>query len=265
MVKIGVVGLGLIGGSILKGLSEFDVDVVAVTRTSETLEKAKGLASETSLSIEALEGCDIVFVATPMNQTEAVLDELEYILDEKTLVCDVCSLKRFLQGKNRLYKYVSTHPMAGSEHKGFDFSDGNLFRGSKWVITPNNCNISVLLKVIKTLGAEPVLATAERHDEVVALISHMPMVLSQALFKTAKDDELAMKLASSGFRDMTRLAMTNEEMASDMVNLNSDNIQKAILALYTHLGDLLKDDYRQKISEIKYAREKMYQDGKNIL
>ena len=116
------------------------------------------------------------------------------------------------------------------------------------------------------MGAEVVFADAREHDEAVAMISHMPMVVAQALFKATEGNDLALKLASSGFRDMTRLALSNEEMAIDMVNMNHKNIEQAILKLYSSVGDLIGKNYASEIEKIKIQRQKMYdQNGKNIL
>lgn len=267
--KIGIVGLGLIGASMLKDLSEFDIELFAVSKSQETLDKAKQYTQNVSLALETLQDCDIVFVCTPMNKVQEILDDLEYVLPEESIVCDVCSLKRFLLHKKRNYKFISTHPMAGTENNGFDNAVSGLFECAKWVMTPGEDtsteDIAFVTKVIKTLGAKPVLTTPEEHDRAVALISHMPMVVAQALFKTAQSNDLALELASSGFRDMTRLALSNEEMASDMVELNADYIQEAVLGLYASIGELLKENYKQQISDIKYYRQDMYLDGKNIL
>ena len=111
---------------------------------------------------------------------------------------------------------------------------------------------------IEKLGAKPVITTPEKHDEAVALISHMPMVVAQAIFKTAKDNDLALEIAASGFRDMTRLAMSNTEMANDMVQMNADNIQMSLLKLYKSIGDLTNSDYLAQIEEIKSNRQSMF-------
>jgi prephenate dehydrogenase len=84
------------------------------------------------------------------------------------------------------------------------------------------------------------------------------MVISQAIFKTAQDNELALDIASSGFRDMTRLAMSNTEMANDMVQMNSENIQTSILKLYKSIGDLTNSNYLEQIKEIKQNRQSMF-------
>ena len=84
------------------------------------------------------------------------------------------------------------------------------------------------------------------------------MLIAQAIFKTAENNELALQMASSGFRDMTRLAMSNVEMANDMILMNSENIQTSILKLYKSIGDLTKSDYLNQIKEIKSKRQSMF-------
>lgn len=250
MRKIGVIGLGLIGGSIFKDLKSLGYDVIAVSKSQSGENIYK--------NFDVLKDCYLVFVCTPMNKTLSVLDELEEILNPDTVVTDVCSLKEFVCRKKRPYKFVPSHPMAGTEHKGFENSFEGLFKGAKWVITPCYGESSDLIDIIKKLGAESVITTPEKHDEAAAMISHMPMVLAQALFLAASENPLAHEIASSGFRDMTRLALSNEEMAVDMVSLNSKNIQNSILKLYKAMGELTSGDYPETISKIKEERAKMF-------
>ena len=146
--------------------------------------------------------------------------------------------------------------MAGTEHKGFENSFEGLFKGAKWVITGEENPL--LTEIINFVGAKPVFTTAEKHDEAVAMISHMPMVIAQGLMLCAKDNPLALEIASSGFRDMTRLALSNEEMACDMVSMNSQNIEQAILKLYKSIGELTNGDYPKTIAEVKNIRSKMF-------
>lgn len=249
-MKIGVVGLGLIGGSIFKDLIKLDYDVIGISQSQTGANIYKNYSM--------LKDCDLVFVCSAMNKTLEILDKLENILSPKTVVTDVCSLKEFVCKKQRPYKFIPSHPMAGTEHKGFENSFEGLFKGAKWVITPVFGQEEILIKIIETLGATPVITTPSKHDEAVALISHMPMVIAQAIFKTARNNELALNIASSGFRDMTRLAMSNTEMANDMVQMNSDNIQTAILKLYKSIGDLTNSNYLEQIEEIKSNRQSMF-------
>lgn len=248
-MKIGVVGLGLIGGSIFKDLIKLNYEVVGVSNSQ--------IGENIYKDYSVLKDCELVFVCSAMNKTLAILDELENILPSTAVVSDVCSLKEFVTKKKRPYKFVPSHPMAGTEYKGFENSFEGLFKGAKWVITPVFGESELLINIIKQLGAEPIITTPQKHDEAAALISHMPMLIAQAIFKTAQDNELAMKMASSGFRDMTRLAMSNPEMANDMILMNSDNIQTSILKLYKSIGDLTKSKYLEQINEIKSKRQSM--------
>lgn len=246
-MKIGIIGLGLIGGSLFKDLRKnYDVIAVSKSQNGENIYK----------TYDVLKDRDLVFVCTPMNKTLSVLDELEGILSPETVVTDVCSLKKFVCQKQRPYKFIPSHPMAGTEHKGFENSFEGLFKGAKWVITGEENPL--LTEIINFVGAKPVFTTAEKHDEAVAMISHMPMVIAQGLMLCAKDNPLALEIASSGFRDMTRLALSNEEMACDMVSMNSQNIEQAILKLYKSIGELTNGDYPKTIAEVKNIRSKMF-------
>lgn len=254
-MKIGIIGLGLIGGSLFKDLSEvYDVVAVSQSQNGDRIFK----------TFDVLKDRDIVFVCTAMNKTLKVLDELENILSPKTIVTDVCSLKQFVCQKQRPYNFIPSHPMAGTEHKGFENSFKGLFKGAKWVLIGatkqlRNKAIDPLIEIIEFVGAKPIFTTAEEHDKAAAMISHMPMVLAQALVLATKNNPLALEMAASGFRDMTRLALSNEEMACDMVNMNHKNIEQSILNLYKSIGELLTDKYPETISKIKQIRAKMYQ------
>lgn len=250
MEKIGIIGLGLIGGSLFKDLKALGYDVIAVSKSQNGEKIYKDYV--------VLKDRDIVFVCSPMNKTLEILDKLEQILRPETVVTDVCSLKEFVCIKKRPYKFVPSHPMAGTEHKGFENSFEGLFKGAKWVVTPVFWESETLIKVIKQVGAIPVITTPQKHDEAAAMISHMPMVLAQALFLAASENPLALEIASSGFRDMTRLALSNEEMACDMVSMNSKNIENSILKLYKSVGELTGGNYSETISKIKSERAKMF-------
>ena len=255
-MKIGVIGLGLIGGSIFKKLAELEgYEVLGVSRSLDGV-------SQVSWDYNTLKDCDLVFVCTPMNTVLKVLDKLDEILPETAIVSDVSSLKGFVSKRKYRYKFIPSHPMAGTEKSGWENSFSTLFEGAKWVVTPLDGIIDedfeTLEKVIEDLGAEVIITTPEDHDKAAALISHAPMVIAQALCKTVQDNKLAQTLASSGFRDTTRLALSNTEMAEDMVALNKENIQKSIEELSISLDELLSGDYKTQIKKIREFRENLY-------
>ena len=244
-MKIGVVGLGLIGGSIFKNLSSKHL-VIGISRSV----KGENITTD----YNALKNCDVIFVCTPMNATLQVLDKLNEILSPQTIVTDVCSIKSFLTKKTYSFKFIPSHPMAGTEHSGWDNSDANLFNGAKWAITPLNEEVlpeqDILESLIKEMGADAIITSVEEHDKAVALISHMPMVVAQALCENIRNNKLAQTLASTGFKDTTRLALSNIEMANDMVCLNKENIDSAIDSLNDSIANLLNTDYFIKSNEI---------------
>lgn len=254
-MKIGVIGLGLIGGSIFKRLQEIGkYEVIGVSRSVDEENVFKDYT--------VLKDCDIVFVCTPMSVTLDILDKLESYVSKNTIVTDVCSLKEFVTKKKYNYHFIPSHPMAGTENNGWESSFANLFKGAKWVITPINGEIDdeqeKLESVIEEIGAEVVITNPEEHDKAVALISHMPMVIAQALCLNIKNNRLAQTLASSGFRDTTRLALSNTQMASDMVEMNRQNIELALDNLTASLNSLLSNEYSKEIENIKSFRQNLY-------
>lgn len=252
-MKIGVIGLGLIGGSIFKALSS-NHKVVAVSRSV----KGENISNDYNI----LKDCDVVFVCTPMNATLEVLDKLNEILAPSTIVTDVCSLKEFVSNKKYNYKFIPSHPMAGTENSGWEFSFAEMFNGAKWVITPIDGDVlqeqDVLESLILEMKAEPIITSAKDHDKAVALISHAPLVIAQALCQNIKDNKLAQALASSGFRDTTRLALSNIEMANDMVQMNRENINFALEGIKDSIEAVIETDYLNNANKIKNFRKNLY-------
>ncbi len=268
-MKIGIISLGLIGGSLFKCLSRTEFEIYAVTRNKETITKAKHWCDNVSDDINTLKNCDVVFAASPIGKTVEILDRLETVVKDGCIVLDCASVKEFVMKKKRPYKFIGSHPMAGTEFSGYEASFKELFEGAKWVLTPqegiSRKDVELVEKIIKKTGAQVIITTAKEHDEAAALISHMPLLISQAVFKSAGENSLAMQLASSGFRDMTRLSMSNLQMAQDMREYNSRNIKKALEKFKFELENLSITKDSQIFSQIKSAREKMYSDeGKNI-
>ena len=259
-MKIGILGLGLIGGSIFKNLQEHkksnnNIEVFGVSRSVN----GENISSDYGV----LACCDLVFVCTPMNKTLEILEKIEKYLNNDTIVTDVCSLKEFVTHKKYNYKFIPSHPMAGTEFSGWEHSFPELFNNAIWAITPLDGasleDIDSLKSIIKILGAKPIITTPEEHDEAVGLISHAPLVIAQAMCKSIENNALAQELASSGFRDTTRLALSNIEMANDMVCLNKQNIKNSIEMLNKNLEFLLStENYPMEAQNIKIFRQDLY-------
>ena len=284
--KIAVIGLGLIGGSLLKALRGKVGELIGVSRNPDTIKKVlkNGLADTASVDLSIVKDADIVFICTPINLVIQTIEKVSKIVSPECIITDAASLKGFIldhvnAGSDKI-NFIGGHLMAGTENKGIDSAVDGLFEQAKWVLTPSRfaaqADIDRLQKIIELTGAIPVFADAHEHDEAVALISHMPMVLSQALFNMANNypDEsvknLAFTLASSGFRDMTRLACSNPEMANDMINLNRENIADALNLLESSIKyieqnfNLENGDFAKNLENMIIARKKLYdENGKN--
>lgn len=272
MKKIGIISLGLIGGSILKSLSNIkNIELFAYTTNDDTINKAKKNTPNVSKDLNNLKICDVIFVCSPISKIEEMLQKLNNLVSPKTIVTDVASVKSIFMNKTYNFNFIGSHPMSGTEHTGFDHSKDDMFCGAKWVITPkeneNVKNIETLKKIISFTKAKPIIMDANEHDLAVALISHMPLILSQALFKNIENNNNAKLLASSGFRDMTRLAMSNTQMAYDMLTYNAKNIDKAFKMLESSIKNLTNDkQYLNIISKISENRKKMYdKNGVNCI
>lgn len=261
-MKIGIISLGLIGGSILKALHNKGFDLHCVTRNLETIEKIKKYTNNVSDNLKILEHCDLIFVCSPINKVIDILEELETIVPKNTIVTDVSSLKEFISKKQYNYSFIPSHPMAGTEKSGFDASFKDLFNNAKWVITPHPethlNNLNILKNIITEMGATPIITTPQEHDKAVAYISHMPLVLSQALIKMIKNNDLAQTLAASGFKDMTRLSLSNFQMAQDMVDFNLKNIEKAFNDLNHDFLSLIENYNKEELKDIAEIRNNIY-------
>jgi prephenate dehydrogenase len=273
MKKIAVIGLGLIGTSLLKALQGKAYELYGVSKSPETIQKAldSKLVVKASCDYDFIEEMDIIFIATPIESVKETIDKLKNIVKADAIISDLASVKcpilDFVNNLDIRLDYVSLHPMAGTENQGFDSAVDGLFEGAKCAVIAANYakaeSIDLLVDIVKEIGSTPIITTAPSHDRAVALISHMPMIVAQGLFLTA-GDELSKTLAASGFRDMTRLAMSNTKMAKDMMKFNHDNIMQAMQELGATLQQLTLNYQNLDLDKLAENRRNMYSpDGKN--
>ena len=258
-LNLGIVSLGLIGSSVLKALyRKYNCYCYSSSVPDEAFKYTKNISNK----FEILKPCDIVFVCSPVSKTFEMLKKLDNIVSPDCIVADCASVKKELLDKKFNYNFILSHPMAGSEKTGFKAGKKDLFKGAKWLIGRKN---KVLESVIKELGAKPYLVDMKNHDYMCAQISHLPMLLAYSLFCSADDNSKF--IASSGFRDMTRLA-SNPLMSADMLEMNKDNIKSALKNMTKELNKLQNLSYGEKIElfkDISVKRQKMYnKQGKNV-
>ncbi|MBR2068753.1 MAG: prephenate dehydrogenase/arogenate dehydrogenase family protein [Candidatus Gastranaerophilales bacterium] len=257
--KVGVISLGLIGGSILKALcKKYDLYCYSTSLAKEAFNYSENISD----NLEIIKDCDIVFVCSPISKTLEMLEKLENIVRKDCIVLDCASVKKDFLNKKFNYNFIMSHPMAGREKTGFEASEEFLFKGAKWLVEKDN---PLAKKIIEDTGANMVITDMNKHDYMCAMISHLPMFLAYGLFSCADDN--SKYIASSGFRDMTRL-VSNPLMSADMLELNKDNIDNALNNMIEKLNYLKNLSYNEKIKifkELSKERSKMYNEqGQNV-
>jgi len=231
-VKTGVVGLGLIGGSLLRALGGTGHDADPDVRAAAA---AEGFDVADALS--GLAGCELVLVSVPPARTAAVVGEVLEALPG-VLVADTASVKAELPRHERL---VGGHPMAGAETAGWAASSAILLQGAPWAACPAGEALEPLLALgaaVDALGGRIVPCTPEEHDAAVARTSHVPHLAAQALAGLAADGGLHAALAGTAFRDMTRVARADAGLWTEILSANREACLAAVDELVARLGVL---------------------------
>ena len=242
-----VVGLGLMGGSMalaLRGMADTitGVDVNPATREYALAHKIVDEASD-NLQASVAEA-DVVILAAPVRVIlEMLRQRIGSYMRSNTFLIDIGSTKqdigRVMADLPIGVHAVGGHPMTGKDDSGITASDGDLYKGRPFVLCPNRRTTPSArlraLSLVEALGAVPIEMDAERHDRVVAAISHLPYLLSAALVATVaregEVDEAVWRLAAGGFRDMSRLAGSDVRMMGDILSTNTQAVA-TLLAMF---------------------------------
>lgn len=277
-MEIGIVGLGFMGGSLAKTLKEVPTveKISACDSNTQNLIDAfnDGTVDAVSSKIDnILANSDIVFICTPVDQIFEVARKLKDIVKPSCVVTDIGSVKNEVTHQIDMLglKYVGSHPMKGGEKEGYINSKADLFKGAKWIITPTLSTdekaVKDLAELLIQLETTPYYLSPQRHDEVVASISHVPHVIAsiESLFASALDDEGVLEdLVAGGFKDSTRIAKVNMPVWQSIYNQNKDNIIEQLylfrdmLDMFTKaleegdqalIADIMKEgkEYREKL------------------
>lgn len=257
---VGIVGLGLIGGSLGLDLIARGAEVRALVHREATAARARerGLATTVSTDPAVLAGCGLVVLALPLDALLAPPPSLLMALPAEAVITDVGSVKGpVLEAWQALLgtdagRFVASHPMAGTARAGVEAGEADLFRGRPWVATPAQDTDPTALEVVRqlaeALGSRWIVCDAADHDRAVALISHLPVLVSAALLQAADRraaqaggalPQLVRALASSGFADTTRVGGGNPELGLWMARWNRQ-------ALLEGLGE-----YRRALEQLE--------------
>lgn len=255
-MTVGIVGLGLIGGSLAKAYKKNEgITVLGYDQNESTLQFAiMDGAVDDVLTDENIGQCDGILLAIYPQATLDFLEEKGDLISEKAIVMDTCGVKRLIceQGfklaKAKHFRFVGGHPMAGKQLSGFKYSRATLFKGAPMVIVPENYNdlffIDEVKKVLEPIGFSKVtVSTVEEHDERIAFTSQMPHLISNAFIKSPTAERHKGYSAGS-YNDLTRVAYLNEDMWSELFLAN----REALLGELSIFMDAL-EKYKKTLEE----------------
>ena len=271
--KIGIVGLGLIGGSLaLKARELWPSALVIGVDNKDVLETAMRMhaidvaADDLIVIAEA----DLVVLAAPVRQNIALLAELDDHVRQPAVVTDTGSTKRDIMAAAGLlpprFTFIGGHPLAGAAHGGLEHARPDLFAGRPWLLTPsarsedralqplssrgrssdrpeNGDALDKLTEFTRALGAEPRVIDVGAHDRLLAFLSHLPQLTASALMQVVGDavGQEGLALAGRGLADTTRLASSPPDIWTDIAATNADEIGRALDTLIALLQDLRRD------------------------
>jgi prephenate dehydrogenase len=275
--RIGILGMGLIGGSLARALQGQAVapEIWGCDRRRASLEKALADGAIARACTEReIASCDIVVVCVPVLRSVDILRRIGRRMQPGAVLTDVGSVKAAVVRAGEAavaegVEFVGGHPIAGTENSGYPAADPALFRGRTAILTPTDRSsgraVSAVAKLWTTAGARVIRMDAATHDRVFAYVSHLPHVVAYALVHAVAtlDSPVPLGYSAGGFRDFTRIASSNPEMWKDIVIQNREEVLRAVRH-YRRNFDLLADLVRREDAEgllAYFRRSKRTRDG----
>ncbi|MEB3343528.1 prephenate/arogenate dehydrogenase [Okeania sp.] len=254
-MNIGIVGLGLIGGSIGLDLRALGYQVFGVSRRNQTCQKAiaLGAVDEASLELSLLSIADLIFICTPISIIIPTLEQLIPFISPSAILTDVGSVKKpIVEGVSQIWpNFVGGHPMAGKAESGIEVAQLGLFRDRPYVLTPTeNTPLESVEKVeaiVSLLQSQVYFCNPYEHDRAVAWISHLPVMASASLISACMSEthptvvKLAQELASSGFRDTSRVGGGNPELGRMMAQYNRLEVLRSLYSFREEINRFIED------------------------
>ena len=270
MLTVGIIGIGLIGGSLARAYSESGHRVLGMDRDGDALdEAARAGAIQGILSPENISGCDLVLIAVPPAAVASVLRDLAPSIGPDPMVIDCCGVKQrvcdqcFPIAEEYGLTYIGGHPMAGTQYSGFSHSRSNLFHNAPMVLVPpEGVDLQQLDRardLLSPAGFGKISVTTPRdHDQMIAFTSQMAHVVSNAYIKSPT--ALRHKGFSAGsYKDMTRVAWLDAEMWTDLFMENRESLLREMDIFLSSMAE-----YREALEQ--GDRERMVDllnDGKH--
>lgn len=274
--RVAILGAGLLGGSVaISTLEKFTgVEVALWARKPEVADEARKMGIELASSdlSEVVQDADLVILATPVGVMAGLVSQvLEIRGDDSFLITDVGSVKRLTHEQieplleNTNVSYIGSHPMAGSEKKGFSAAHGDLLEGSACILTSEKAcenELQILENFWSTLGCRIRMLSPEDHDYAVARISHFPHAMASMVAMVALSFDDIVELAGGGLRDTTRVASGDPELWTEIMLENRDALQRSLtesISELTKMQEILRmnkgSDLLAYLKEAKRRRD----------
>jgi prephenate dehydrogenase len=241
-MTVGIVGLGLIGGSIGLALRDPNRRIIGYDPVAKSAEVAKSRFCVDEVGTLAdVAKADVVFVAAPPDSVVSVLDQTASLRGESTVVTDCASIKeQIVEWANSAGAtwFVPGHPMAGHEKSGAKYASAWLFRDARWILTPvtktDRASVRAVEALVKIAGAKPIRLDAGEHDRHVAVLSHLPHVVANAISAVAQP-LTHHEIGAGSWRDVTRVAGAEPVLWAQILGGNSLAVSAAIDSLIEEL------------------------------
>ena len=260
--NFGIIGIGLIGGSIAKTLRKTypDCTITVYNRGKEARKLAldDGTANVATNKVdETFNACDYIFLCTPVEHNTTYLSQLKDIIKDDCIITDVGSAKgnihKVVSELDMKENFIGGHPMAGSEKTGYENSHNHMLENAFYAITPTDKvskeKVAEYKQIVTDMGAIPIIFSPEEHDHTVATISHLPHLIASSLVNLVKDndskEEYMKTLAAGGFKGITRIASSSADMWEQICMTNSEEIS-TMLQKYIDSLKSVKDELDSK-------------------
>lgn len=288
-MRIGIIGFGLIGGSIAKALKKNNAQhstIIGYDRDTASINQAfaEGIIDQIATNTTTdFAGCNVIFIGTPVSSIPSIIESLLPYVGKDCILTDIGSTKveiveqvqQLIHTSNRQLYFLGGHPMVGSEKSGYQHAAAHLFENAYYILTPTSDTpdfiVFILQKLIERLGAIPIVLAPSYHDFATATVSHLPHIIASSLVHLVKQSDgqshYLHTLAAGGFKDITRIASANPEIWQSISLSNKAQIQKActkfLEILQTFNDALASDDDRQIYAFFESARtyRDTFQDG----
>jgi arogenate dehydrogenase (NADP+) len=278
-MNIGILGLGLIGGSLGLDLRACGHHIIGVSRRASTCQTAIAIGSvdEASVDINILGAVEVVFICTPLGLIVPTVEQLITILPKTTVLTDVGSVKTPIVGaaSSLWQNFVGGHPMAGTADSGIEAAVKNLFVQRPYVLTPTPVTpvsaIEVVSELIKQLNSNIYYCAPEQHDRAVSWISHLPVMVSASLIASCMEEtdesilKLAHSLASSGFKDTSRVGGGNPELGVMMAKYNREALLNSLQQYRYNLDKITNLIEQENWNGLEYVLKSTQEGRQNFI